>query len=73
MRRRWSMAVGRVRLWPSSRSIVFAPVLSLAMAAPKGRKSLTIVWSINTLRSAKNKMRFFCPAFQSRQMIWKAV
>ena len=49
------------------------PVLSLAMAAPKGRKSLTMVWSTRTLRSARKRMRFFCPAFHSRQMIWKAV
>ena len=52
-----------------ARSMVLALVLSFAMAAPKGRKSLTIVWSISTLRSARNRMRFLRPAFQSRQMI----
>ena len=46
---------------------------SLAIAAPNGRKSLTIVWSISTLRSARNRMRFLRPAFHRRQMIWKAV
>ena len=44
-------------------------VESLAIAAPKGRKSFTIVWSISTLRSARNRMRFFRPAFHNRQMI----
>ena len=58
---------------PSSRSMVLALVLSFAIAAPNGRKSLTIVWSISTLRSARNRMRFLRPAFHSRQMIWKAV
>ena len=48
-------------------------VLSFAIAAPNGRKSLTIVWSTSTLRSARNRMRFLRPAFHSRQMIWKAV
>ena len=48
-------------------------VLSFAIAEPNGRKSLTIVWSTSTLRSARNRIRFFRPAFQSRQMIWKAV
>ena len=47
--------------------------LSLAIAPLKGRKSLTMVWSIKMLRSAKNKMRFFAPLFHKRQMIWKAV
>ena len=74
MRRRLSRApVVRSVLVPSSRSMVLALVLSLAMAAPKGRKSLTMVWSISTLRSARKRMRFFRPAFHSRQMIWKAV
>ena len=58
---------------PSSRSMVLALVLSLAIAGPKGRKSLTIVWSTSTLRSARKRIRFLRPAFQSRQMIWKAV
>jgi hypothetical protein len=53
--------------------MVLALVESLAIVAPKGRKSFTIVWSIRMLRSARNRMRFFRPAFQSRQMIWKAV
>ena len=35
--------------------------LSFAIAAPNGRKSLTIVWSISTLRSARNRMRFLRP------------
>ena len=48
-------------------------VESFAIAAPNGRKSFTIVWSISTLRSARNRMRFLRPAFHSRQMIWKAV
>ena len=52
-----------------SRSMVLAPVLSFAIAAPNGRKSLTIVWSTRTLRSARNRMRFLRPAFHSRQMI----
>jgi ParB family chromosome partitioning protein len=54
---------------PSSRSMVLALVLNFAIAGPKGRKSLTIVWSTSTLRSARNKMRFLRPAFHSRQMI----
>jgi hypothetical protein len=53
--------------------MVLVPVLSLAIAAPKGRKSFTIVWSTSMLRSASNKMRFFRPAFHRRQMIWNAV
>ena len=52
-----------------SRSMVFGSVLSFAIAAPNGRKSLTIVWSIRTLRSARKRMRFLRPAFHSRQMI----
>ena len=58
---------------PSCRSMVLALVESFAIAAPNGRKSFTIVWSISTLRSARNRMRFLRPAFHSRQMIWKAV
>ena len=73
MRRFPSMARGRSPEDPSARSMVPALVESLAMAAPKGRKSLTMVWSTSTLRSARNRMRFLRPAFQSRQMIWKAV
>ncbi len=73
MRRCLSRAVGSSTSVPSSRSMVFDAVLSFAMAAPKGRKSLTIVWSMRTLRSARKRMRFFCLAFHSRQMIWKAV
>src|SRR6185312_15349770 len=46
---------------PSCRSMVLLPVLSFAIAAPKGRKSFTIVWSISTLRSARKRMRFFLP------------
>ena len=38
-----------------SRSMVLAFVDSLAIAAPKGRKSLTMVWSTSTLRSARNR------------------
>ena len=53
--------------------MVFALADSLAIVSPKGRRSFTIVWSTNTLRSARNRMRFFWPAFHSRQMIWKAV
>ena len=52
-----------------ARSMVLALVESFAIAAPNGRKSLTIVWSISTLRSARNRMRFLRPAFHSRQMI----
>ena len=52
-----------------ARSMVFALVESFAIAAPNGRKSFTIVWSISTLRSARNRMRFLRPAFHSRQMI----
>jgi len=73
MRRCLSIAVVRSTWVPSARSMVLALVLSLAIAAPKGRKSLTMAWLISTLRSARNRMRFFCLAFQSRQMIWKAV
>ena len=43
------------------RSIVFALVLSFAIAAPNGRKSFTIVWSMSMLRSARKRMRFFLP------------
>ena len=73
MRRVPLMALVRFSKDPSARSMVPAFVDSLAIAAPKGRKSLTMVWSINTLRSARNRMRFLRPAFQSRQMIWNAV
>ena len=45
----------------------------VAIAGPNGRKSLTIVWLTNTLRSARNKMRFLRRAFHKRQMIWNAV
>ena len=38
---------------PSTASMVFDRVLSFAIAALKGRKSLTIVWSMRTLRSAR--------------------
>ena len=51
------------------RSMVLALVESFAIAAPNGRKSFTIVWSISTLRSARKRMRFLRPAFHSRQMI----
>ena len=64
-----STAVAGRPTLPSSRSMVLEPVLSLAIAAPKGRKSLTMVWSTSTLRSARNRMRFFRPAFHRRQMI----
>jgi hypothetical protein len=57
----------------STRSTPLAFGLSLAMAPLKGRKSLTMVWSIRMLRSARNRMRFLAPLFHSRQMIWKAV
>jgi hypothetical protein len=44
--------------------------------APKGRKSLTMVWSTRMFRSARNSTRFCRPAchcdFHRRQMIWKA-
>jgi hypothetical protein len=66
------MAVATVSRLPSARSMVLW-VESLAIAPPKGRKSLTMVWSISTLRSARNKMRLARPAFHSRQMIWNAV
>ena len=46
---------------------------SLVIAPPNGRKSFALVWSTSTLRSARNRMRFFRRAFHSRQMIWKAV
>ena len=58
---------------PSSRSMVLALVESLAILPAKGRKSLTMVWSMRMLRSARKRMRFLRPAFQRRQMIWKAV
>ncbi len=73
MRRFLSSAVAISTVVPSSRSMVFEPVLSFAIAAPNGRKSLTIVWSMRTLRSARKRIRFFRPAFHSRQMIWNAV
>ena len=73
MRRRPSRALVSSPEEPSARSMVFAFVDSLAIAGPKGRKSLTMVWSTSTLRSARNRMRFLRPAFQSRQMIWNAV
>ena len=53
MRRFLSMAVVSSTSLPSSRSMVLEPVLSFAIAAPNGRKSLTIVWSMSTLRSAR--------------------
>ncbi len=56
-----STAVGSWTSVPSSRSMVFEEVLSLAMAAPKGRKSFTMVWSTRTLRSARKRMRFLRP------------
>ncbi len=68
-----STARGRSTSVPSARSMVLLRVLSLAMAAPKGRKSFTMVWSTSTLRSARKRMRFLRPLFHSRQMIWKAV
>jgi hypothetical protein len=43
------------------------------MAAPNGLKSFVFVWSTRMLRSARKRMRFFTPAFHSRQMIWNAV
>jgi len=60
---------GRSSLVPSCRSMVLALVDSFAIAPPNGRKSFTIVWSISTLRSARNRMRFLRPAFHKRQMI----
>ena len=50
-----------------------AAVLSFAIAAPNGLKSLTIVWSTSMLRSARKRIRFLRPAFHRRQMIWNAV
>jgi|GEM_PF-5676366 len=69
MRRFLSKASGISTSVPSARSIVFDRVLSFAIAGPNGRKSLTIVWSMRTLRSARKRMRFLRPAFHSRQMI----
>ena len=78
MRRFLSSASARSTEVPSCRSMVLALVESFAIAAPKGRKSFTIVWSISTLRSARNRMRLLPSGFQrrdfhSRQMIWNAV
>src|ERR1700730_15776555 len=78
MRRFLLRASVRSTLVPSLRSMVLALVDSFAIAAPKGRKSFTIVWSINTLRSARNRMRllpsgFHARDFHKRQMIWNAV
>lgn len=57
---------------PSIFSIVPCRALSLGMTPPNGRKSLTMVWSIRTLRSARNRVRFLRSAFHSRQMIWNS-
>lgn len=71
----WNQNRSRFNLLPdqqqssADRSIVLAVVLSFAILSVNGRKSFTIVWFTSTLRSARKRIRFFCPAFHSRQMI----